>query len=465
MGLRPGVVRHVEPKRHKHRADSPIGFVPADLCVSCDHVAEMHRLSWTRVRSDSPVRRARPPRGWFPLWLAVAARPRRGRRGRRACTSARPGDSALAPHASMALVRIAIVVVVAFLLLRPVWVTEHEGREAAARRRARSTCRRAWTARTRGPNTADQWRVAIAYDLVAAGQGHPDRPRPARSPPTTDARPAEADRGRPRRARPTRSSTSSTGSAAVGPLEVVHVRQPPHRPRPADADWLKDLAADRAADRPRRRRVRTARPRRERPAGRRSSSSPTAARTPARRASTTSPASAPRLQGPAARLRRRQLGVRAAATPRRGRAGRRCSWTTPSPSPSATRSRASPTGTVEIVAEVRRPRGGRRKAIDPGPRRATTCARCSTFTPTKEDAEAKKQELTVTVTVTDRHRRDRRDAHRRGRQAGPGGRPQAQGAGRRLAPAVGLQVPPAGPAPRPPRGGAVLPHRGRPRRR
>src|SRR5260221_14215744 len=69
------------------------------------------------------------------------------------------------PRSTMALLRFAIVVTVAFLLLRPVWVKEKKGE----RRRPIALLvdvSQSMTSKDPRPGITDQWRVAIAYDFV-----------------------------------------------------------------------------------------------------------------------------------------------------------------------------------------------------------------------------------------------------------------------------------------------------------
>src|SRR4051812_2575100 len=103
-------------------------------------------------------------RGTFPIWAAVllglaavaAIAVLYARDGRRL---------GAAPRVLMAAVRAAILLVVAFLLLRPVWVQEHKGQK----RRPVAVLidvSQSMDSKDPRPTAADQWRAAIAYDLA-----------------------------------------------------------------------------------------------------------------------------------------------------------------------------------------------------------------------------------------------------------------------------------------------------------
>jgi hypothetical protein len=115
-------------------------------------------------------------RGWFPLWLAVLV-------GLTAAwvvarlylrESRRLG---LVPRLGLAMLRISLVLVLAFLLLRPAWVARDE------RSRQRPICvlidvSASMEQRDTRPNPEDQWRVAIAWGLQDAGAALPTTPVP-----------------------------------------------------------------------------------------------------------------------------------------------------------------------------------------------------------------------------------------------------------------------------------------------
>jgi hypothetical protein len=78
-------------------------------------------------------------------------------------------------RSTMSLLRFAIVVTVAFLLLRPVWVNEYK----SERRRPIALLvdvSQSMNSNDSRPGISDQWRVAIAYDLVPPDKGIPESP-------------------------------------------------------------------------------------------------------------------------------------------------------------------------------------------------------------------------------------------------------------------------------------------------
>jgi hypothetical protein len=80
-----------------------------------------------------------------------------------------------ASRSAMALLRIGIVATVAFLLLRPVWVNERKGE----RRRPVALLvdvSESMSSKDPRPGNSDQWRVALAYGFVPPDKGIPDTP-------------------------------------------------------------------------------------------------------------------------------------------------------------------------------------------------------------------------------------------------------------------------------------------------
>jgi hypothetical protein len=83
------------------------------------------------------------------------------------------GGKMLLPRASLAGIRVAIVAVVAFLLVRPVWVEEKKGE----RRRPVALLvdvSQSMNSKDPRPGNSDQWRVAIAFDLAPPDKGIPE---------------------------------------------------------------------------------------------------------------------------------------------------------------------------------------------------------------------------------------------------------------------------------------------------
>ncbi|MBX9584747.1 MAG: hypothetical protein K2X87_30965 [Gemmataceae bacterium] len=173
-------------------------------------------------------------RGWVPLWAAVAlgvlaAAAVVGLYAREA------GRLGILPRAAMALVRLATVAVLAFLLLRPVLVREHHD----TRRRLVAVlidASQSMDSRDPRPNTADQGRAAIAFGLAPADKGLPEGPLSAAVP------------DKPRRVEVARAAL--TGESlnlferlrnAVGPLEVSTFGSRRTGRETGDLSWLKEL--------------------------------------------------------------------------------------------------------------------------------------------------------------------------------------------------------------------------------
>jgi hypothetical protein len=108
-------------------------------------------------------------RGWFPWWLALVLG--LAAAGAVVVLYAREaGRIGWAPRAGMALVRIGIVAVVAFLLLRPALVRDIHGHKPRPVALLVDVSQSMDSADPR-PGHADQWRVAMAFGLLP-----PDRP-------------------------------------------------------------------------------------------------------------------------------------------------------------------------------------------------------------------------------------------------------------------------------------------------
>ncbi|HEX4614003.1 MAG TPA: hypothetical protein VH092_37825, partial [Urbifossiella sp.] len=143
----------------------------------------------------------------------------------------------------LGLVRVAIVVAVAFLLLRPVWVKESKG----DRRRGVAVLVDVSQSMDRDdprPGSADRWRVAIAYDLVPPDKGLPL---------DLSTTPLEADGrlpDRPKRIEVARAALTHPKldlfaklRAGTGPVEVSTFGSRRTGRETADTTWLKTLTA------------------------------------------------------------------------------------------------------------------------------------------------------------------------------------------------------------------------------
>ncbi len=181
-------------------------------------------------------------RGWFPTWLAallavaaaagvVALYLREGARTR------------LPAKAFLALVRVGVVVTVAFLLLRPVWVKETKG----DRRRPVAVLVDVSQSMDRDdprPNTADQWRVAIAYDLIPADKGLPSdlTTTPLAATGNLPDRPKRIEVARAALTHPKLDLFEKLRRTA-GPIEIATFGSRRTGRETADLKWLKTLTA------------------------------------------------------------------------------------------------------------------------------------------------------------------------------------------------------------------------------
>ncbi|MFO0823091.1 MAG: hypothetical protein U0792_08215 [Gemmataceae bacterium] len=124
----------------------------------------------------------------------------------------------LLPRLAMAGVRTGIVVLIAFLLMRPVWVAE-EKRDKKRPVAVLIDVSQSMDNADPRPSSEDQARAAIAFGLIDADKGLPGEALSASHEKTLNAR----NESRWQRVTsPTRSSISSNASRKVGPLGGVH---------------------------------------------------------------------------------------------------------------------------------------------------------------------------------------------------------------------------------------------------
>ena len=153
------------------------------------------------------------------------------------------GRAKPAARTFLALVRVGVVVALAFLLLRPVWVKDTHGEK----RRAVAVlvdASQSMASEDPRPGSADQWRVAVAYDLVPADKGVPADL--AASPFAADSRLPE----KPRRIEVARAALTSPKlnlldrlRGQAGPLDISTFGGRRTGREAVDTKWLKDLTA------------------------------------------------------------------------------------------------------------------------------------------------------------------------------------------------------------------------------
>lgn len=177
-------------------------------------------------------------RGWFPLWLALAL-------GVLAVVIVgvlyvkEAGRIGALPRAVMALVRTAVVLLIAFLLMRPVWVSKKETTKTRPVAVLIDVSQSMASPDPR-PNNDDQARAAIAFGLLDADKGLPDQPVAS----LVDRLPE-----RPKRVEVARAALLNPKVdflkrlSAVGPLEVYTFGSQRTGRDAAKDDWLTNLQA------------------------------------------------------------------------------------------------------------------------------------------------------------------------------------------------------------------------------
>jgi hypothetical protein len=158
---------------------------------------------------------------------------------------------------AMALLRAAAVALVAFLLLRPVWVTEDKTQKSRVVAVLIDASQSMGTPDPR-PNPPDQWRAAMAYGLADITAGLPDDPSGSGIAGIRDKLPERPDDGPRGRAAITRPQRVEVARAALtnpkvnllprlttvgGALEVYTFGSSRTGRDPTSDDWLKTLAA------------------------------------------------------------------------------------------------------------------------------------------------------------------------------------------------------------------------------
>lgn len=180
-------------------------------------------------------------RGWFPRWaavlLAVLAVVAVG-----VLYAKEIGRLGVARRLMLAGVRMATVVVVAFLLLRPVWVNELKGDK---RRPIAVLIDASQSMDSKDPRPAleDQWRAAMAFGIIDA-----DKPFP--KDPITSIVQDKLQDGKPKRIEVARKALTNakidlfTKLRERGPLEISTFGATRTGRDPGTTDWLKTLSAD-----------------------------------------------------------------------------------------------------------------------------------------------------------------------------------------------------------------------------
>lgn len=177
-------------------------------------------------------------RGWFP-WPAALALALLAVGAVGYLYSREAGRLGAAPRAAMALVRVAVILVVVFLLFRPVWATKKEGQKVRPIAVLIDVSESMASPDPR-PNNDDQARVALAYGLLDIEKGIPSEPA---------ASLVEKLPDRPQRIEVARKALTLPKIdffkrlSAVGPLEVYTFGLQRTGRDGTNTDWLPNLQA------------------------------------------------------------------------------------------------------------------------------------------------------------------------------------------------------------------------------
>ncbi len=179
-------------------------------------------------------------RGWFPLWLAIVL-------GLAAVVAVgvlyvkEAGRLGVGTRLAMACVRMTIVLVVAFLLLRPVWVAEDKGSKPRSIG-VLIDVSQSMDSKDPRPLAADQWRTAIAFGIVDPDKGFPNDSLITSLREKIPERPKRIDVARAALTNP-KIDFFTRLSRSAGPLDVFTfgIQRTGHSG--INTDWLKDLQA------------------------------------------------------------------------------------------------------------------------------------------------------------------------------------------------------------------------------
>jgi len=176
-------------------------------------------------------------RGWFNPYLAIALAVI-GMAVVGALYVFESGRVAVAPRIALALLRMAIVAAVAFLLLRPVWVTEFQ----ESRKRPVAVLidvSQSMSRQDPRPNFEDQWRTAIAYGMAPADKKIPTSPTSSDLPANLPANPSRIDIAKSALA----NLRLLDRLRDVGPLDAAVFDGRRTQQNANDLAWIKDLQA------------------------------------------------------------------------------------------------------------------------------------------------------------------------------------------------------------------------------
>jgi len=180
-------------------------------------------------------------RGWFPLWLAILLGLIAVVLVARLYLRESPRLGFL-PRLTLALIRVSLVLLVAFLLLRPAWVHRDE------RSRQRPIAVLIDVSQSMGQrdiriNSHDQWRLALAWGLIDPGQAFPTSGSPYAN--FRDQLPERPTRLEVVQAVLTNPKLDLISRLArKGPLEIYTFGRQRQTRSTTQWDWLKELKAE-----------------------------------------------------------------------------------------------------------------------------------------------------------------------------------------------------------------------------
>jgi hypothetical protein len=178
-------------------------------------------------------------RGAFPVWLAVVL-----------FLLAAAGAIALYRFESssvpklarvfLSVLRVLLIGTILFLILRPTWLTETRG-EKLRPIGVLLDASQSMKSEDPRPNFPDQWRVAIAFDIVPPNTPIPDNPSSDRLPPNTPEKPSRIAVAKAALANPKLDLIGKL--KRIGPVEVAAFGSSRDGLDPNDPNWLAGLEA------------------------------------------------------------------------------------------------------------------------------------------------------------------------------------------------------------------------------
>jgi hypothetical protein len=179
-------------------------------------------------------------RGWFPWWGALLLL-LLAMSGILAAYWYEPRRIPLSQRLFLAGLRTVLAATILFLILRPTWLSEIRGEHDRPIAMLIDATQSMKTVDQR-PNAADQWRVAIAYDLAPPNQTIPDGPSSERLPENLPNAVSRFDVAR--EALTNRRIDLIRRLKLLGPLDAVAFGSSKDGLNPGEANWLANIKPD-----------------------------------------------------------------------------------------------------------------------------------------------------------------------------------------------------------------------------